>query len=85
MAPFYEELCPDVGWLLDQSLLEKMKNSNKIELEKLEKNIEDATTNLGETEVRDAMLAKAEYLCKIGDKVNALLLCHHHIELLHLP
>ena len=53
MAPFYEELCPDVGWLLDQSLLEKMKNSNKTELEKLEKNIEDATTNLGETVVRD--------------------------------
>jgi 26S proteasome regulatory subunit N7 len=46
-----------------------MKLANKTELEKLEKAIEDAETNLGETEVRDALLTKAEYLCKIGDKV----------------
>lgn len=74
MAPFYEEVCPDVGWTIDQSLLEKMKVANKTELEKLEKNIEDAETNLGETEVRDALLAKAEHLCKIGDKVSITLI-----------
>lgn len=32
----------------------------------------DAVTNLGDTEVRDALLAKAEYLCKIGDKNAAV-------------
>jgi hypothetical protein len=69
MAPFYEEICLDLGWIVDQTLLENMKLSNKTELKKLEKAIEDAETNLGETEVRDALLTKAEHLCKIGDKV----------------
>ena len=73
MAPFYEEVCPDIGWNIDQTLLENMKLANKTELEKLEKAIEDAETNLGETEVRDALLTKAEYLCKIGDKVSEVL------------
>ena len=30
----------------------------------------DATENSGESEVRDAMLAKAEYLARIGSKVT---------------
>lgn len=72
MAPFYEEICLDLGWIVDQTLLENMKLSNKTELKKLEKAIEDAETNLGETEVRDALLTKAEHLCKIGDKEGAL-------------
>ena len=70
MAPFYEEVCSDVDWTLDKTLLDNMKLANKTELEKLEKAIEDAETNLGETEVRDALLTKADYLCKIGDKVS---------------
>ena len=76
MAPFYEEVCPDIGWTIDQTLLENMKLTNKTELEKLEKAIEDAETNLGETEVRDALLTKADYLCKIGDKVSNCELSH---------
>ena len=31
-----------------------------------------AEKNLGESEIRDAMMAKAEYLCRIGDKVGGL-------------
>merc|ERR1712141_890656 len=34
--------------------------------------IADAETNLGESEHREALLAKAEYLTKIGDKDNAV-------------
>ena len=30
---------------------------------------DEAIINLGETEIRDALYAKAEYLCQIGDKV----------------
>lgn len=70
MAPFYEEVCSDVGWTVDQTLFDKMKLANETELKRLEKAIGDAETNLGETEVRDALLTKAEYLCKIGDKVS---------------
>lgn len=70
MAPFYEELCKDLKWKCDENLLKKMKAANEAELKKLDVSIEDAEKNLGETEVREFMLKKAEYLCKIGDKVN---------------
>lgn len=71
MAPFYEDVC--VGQLkfpLDADLLKKMKEINSRDLKKIEEKIEDAEKNLGETEVRDFMLEKAEYLCRIGDKVR---------------
>ena len=70
MAPYYEECCKDLGWRTDQALLKKMKTANEAELKKLDEAISDAETNLGETEIRENMLKKAEYLCKIGDKVS---------------
>ncbi|XP_033104060.1 26S proteasome non-ATPase regulatory subunit 6-like [Anneissia japonica] len=68
MAPFYEIVCKDLSWKTDQKLLKKMKEANEAELKHLDSQIEDAQQNQGETEVRDALLAKAEYLCRIGDK-----------------
>lgn len=49
-----------------------MKEENEKVLKKLNDNIEDAKKNLCDTEVREAHLAKAEYLSSIGDKENAL-------------
>ncbi|KAJ8301695.1 hypothetical protein KUTeg_020682 [Tegillarca granosa] len=69
MAPFYEELCKELNWNCDESLLKQMKDVNSSELKKLDDSIKDAEDNLGETEVREFMLKKAEYLCKIGDKL----------------
>lgn len=69
MAPFYEEVCQDLDWKVDQTLLAKMKNANEEKLKELEETIEDAEKNLGEMEVREANLKKSEYLCRIGDKV----------------
>ena len=73
MAPFYEEICKDLGWKVDQALLQKMKAENEAQIKKLDEAVEDAEKNLGETEVRESMLNKAEYLCRIGDKVNIFL------------
>ena len=70
MAPFYEEVCKDLDWQVDANLLNTMKNSNTENLKKLDEAIEDAEKNLGETEIRDFMLEKAEYLSKIGEKVD---------------
>ncbi|CAH3151120.1 unnamed protein product, partial [Porites lobata] len=39
---------------------------------KLHETLKDAEENLGETEMTDALYAKAEYLCQIGDKEKAL-------------
>ena len=72
MAPFYEEVCRDLQWMVDQALLTKLKAANEQKLKELEETIEDAEKNLGEMEVREANLKKSEYLCRIGDKVFKL-------------
>ncbi|XP_072027586.1 26S proteasome non-ATPase regulatory subunit 6-like [Amphiura filiformis] len=72
MAPFYELLCKELSWKTDAALLKKMKEENESQLKKLDETLQDAEQNLGETEVRDALLAKAEYLSKIGDKEACL-------------
>lgn len=72
MAPYYEALCKSLDWQMDVDLLSKMKKANEEELRRLDEELEDAEKNLGESEIRDAMMAKAEYLCRIGDKEGAL-------------
>merc|ERR1712226_1196334 len=53
-------------------LTKELEEENKNHLKKLEEAIKDAETNLGESELRDTLLAKAEYLTKIGDKDAAI-------------
>jgi hypothetical protein len=74
MAPFYEQVCQDLDWKVDQTLLAKIKSANEEKLKELEETIEDAEKNLGEMEVREANLKKSEYLCRIGDKVLSYIL-----------
>ncbi|XP_037951637.1 26S proteasome non-ATPase regulatory subunit 6 [Teleopsis dalmanni] len=71
MAPWYEHICTELNWTVDNDLLTKMKEQNRNELAKLDEAIEDAEKNLGEMEVREANLKKSEYLCRIGDKAAA--------------
>mmetsp|Transcript_18753 Transcript_18753/g.45222 ORF Transcript_18753/g.45222 Transcript_18753/m.45222 type:complete len:389 (-) Transcript_18753:69-1235(-) len=68
MAPFYQSLCERLGEAPNQALMTKMLDSNKEELTKLDARVEDAKENLGDTEVRDALVAKADYFLQIGDK-----------------
>lgn len=72
MTAFYEEIVQELGWSKDEALIKSMKAKNTEKMKQLDEAIEDAEKNLGETEIRDCMLAKAEYLCRIGDKENAL-------------
>lgn len=72
MAPFYEELCRDLKWTVDQSLLQQLKTDNESRIKELDTIIEDAEKNLGEMEIRESNLAKSEYLSSIGDKEGAL-------------
>lgn len=71
MVPYYVHLCEHLKWEVDNSLLEKMKSENENKLKQLEANLQDAVKNLGESEVREAMQAKAAFYTKIGDKVIA--------------
>lgn len=73
MLPYYEKhLCPAVLGAADPVLVAEMKKNNDEELAKLEEKITDARDNLGDVEVRDALMAKAEFFTRIGDKEAAL-------------
>ena len=69
MAPLYEHVCNELKWSVDNARLRQMKEENTKQLEELNSKIKDAEENLGELEIRDAYLNKAEYYVNIGDKV----------------
>ncbi len=52
---------------MDGGKLEALRTANSQRLEGLEATIKDAEENLGDVEVRDARVAKANYLSKIGE------------------
>jgi len=71
-APLYEYICKELKWSIDAKLMTGMKNSNKETLTTLDAAISDADENLGESELREALLKKSEFLATIGDKDAAI-------------
>jgi len=72
MAPLYESLIHQ-GLLLDNSsLLSQLKIQNEKDLANLKARYDDAVENFGENEVREALLARSEYLTSIGDKEKSV-------------
>jgi 26S proteasome regulatory subunit N7 len=61
-------VCADLGLPKDEAKAASMRAVNEAKLAELAARAEDAAENLGETEVRDAALARAEYLGRIGDR-----------------
>ncbi|KAL9235576.1 hypothetical protein vseg_010322 [Gypsophila vaccaria] len=72
MVSLYESLASKGVVKLDQSVLDSMRQSIDDELKKLDEKIADAEENLGESEVREAHLAKSLFYIRIGDKDKAL-------------
>jgi len=72
MLPFYLHLCEQFKWKEDSNIVEKLKASNDEDQKKLDEKIKDAEENLGESEIRDALLARADFYCRIGDKEKAV-------------
>ena len=70
MAPYYRIVTSTSALPLDQSLLERMEKENKDELDKIEERLEEAKKTEGETDIADALRARANYLTRIGDKVH---------------
>ena len=74
------EMAPYLSYLLESNkipstsestqLLKNLEDKNQQYLKDLEAKLEDSKTNLGETEVSDALRDKASYLAKIGEKVK---------------
>lgn len=71
MAPFYSHCCEKFGWPVDEAKLREMAAKAEEQLQKVTERLADAEANLGETEVREALLAKAEHYVHVGDKASA--------------
>lgn len=71
LAPIYEHLCALLGWPVDAAQLTSMREKNAAKLQELDAKLADAEANMGEQEVRDALLARAEHLAALGDKEAA--------------
>ena len=56
---------------MDSSKVSAMREKNEAKLKEFEAKLEDAQTNAGEQEIRDVLLARAEYLAKLGDREGA--------------
>lgn len=72
MVPLYEYLVGKKVISLDLKVLDPMRVKNSEEIKKLDEKIADAEENLGESEVREAHLAKSLFYIRIGDKWKAL-------------
>jgi len=71
MAPLYAAVCEQLGWPQDAALLSSMEAANAAELAKLDEAIAECNKNEGETEIREAYLAKAEFYVRIGENAKA--------------
>jgi len=60
-----------------QEMLKSLQEKNKAQLEALNGKLTDAQDNLGETEIADALKARAHYLAKIGEKVHSIIIAYH--------
>lgn len=73
MLPYYEKyLAPNGLIQIPEAEMAAMRKRNEEELAKLEEKLTDAKENLGDVEVRDALLAKADFFNRVGDKDEAL-------------
>ena len=52
--------------------MEQLREANTTKLQELESDLKEAEESSGESEIREILLHKAEYLCLIGDKTAAV-------------
>jgi len=73
MGPYYRIITSASSLLpLDQSLLDSMEKDNTEELKKLDDRLAEAEKIEGESEISDALKARANHFTRIGDKDRAL-------------
>ena len=70
MAPYARVI--SVDGLIDEAALSAMEAKNKEELEKFDTKLKEIEETEGETEISEALRARASYLTRIGDKVSSL-------------
>ena len=84
MGPYYRSITsiasepsssstPTVALEKDEALLKDLETKNTDELKRLDEKLAEAEKNEGETEISEALKARAFYFTKIGDKVRFFL------------
>lgn len=71
MAPYLEWISGELKWPIDQTLKDRLQEENAKELKTLEDKIEDYKQNAGDSEVREGMLARAQFYFRIGSYASA--------------
>ncbi|CAN8070961.1 unnamed protein product [Agarophyton chilense] len=69
--PLYLEVSTELDWPKDASLQSSMESDIAKELEDLDAKVKDAEENAGESEVREALLARAKFFERIFDREKA--------------
>jgi 26S proteasome regulatory subunit N7 len=72
MAPFYKSTCAMLGWPTDEVWLGAMEAANQAELDSLVEKLSNAEQNEGESEICAALLARAEFNMRIGEKQKTI-------------
>jgi 26S proteasome regulatory subunit N7 len=72
MTPFYLECVKDGQLSIDEQLLRTMRAANDEKSKAVDGKIDDNEKAFGDSEIREGYLAKAQYLCVIGDREQAL-------------
>ncbi|GAA6051772.1 hypothetical protein JCM3770_004964 [Rhodotorula araucariae] len=72
MAPYLQHLTQAAVVPEHPDLLTRLRQLNSDELKRLDDKLADAQTNLGETEISDALRERATYLARIGEKDAAV-------------
>jgi len=70
MAPYYQLVTSAGALTFDSALLESMEKDNEEQLKKLDERLAEAEKQEGESEISDALKARANHLTRIGDKVR---------------
>jgi 26S proteasome regulatory subunit N7 len=72
MAPYYKKIISSSSSVLsiDQPALDSMEKANADELQRLDERLAEAEKTEGESEISDALKARANYFTRIGEKVT---------------
>lgn len=68
MAPYYRLVTSSGALASDPALLDEMEKADEEELKKLDERLAEAEKTEGESEISDALKARANHLTRIGDK-----------------
>ena len=71
MAPLYSLVCEQLGWPVDAAKLSALEAANAAKLTELTDKVKANEESEGESEIREAYLARANFLMKIGERDKA--------------